>query len=295
MPLPDKGRVMPITPASLGIEMYQIFGDNGCAAVQTLRNEHILYDAASCRISDVWNVPANGFDPNKRIYGGAGDPNGPIYYLPYKDDRITSMRLPHNPPATMFLTANLSGCRFFVDTIQGSQDIMVFHANTHQYGAAPGAPANAQSGLASAVLLGQHSRAQADYRGKNPAVNLAEVAVMEKITYMLPGEVEVMRKRGHGRRNEDTVYSAAAGGLATVTIEPSFNGGTTIAGIYNGGWQFYYQTWGLVEYVRPRGAPQIAKQLVTFKWKSVHNARTKSHSVATGNTDQWVMDHQRFY
>jgi hypothetical protein len=171
---------------------------------------------------------------------------------------------------------------------------MVFHANTHLHGAAAGAPANAQSVMAGAVLDGQHSRAQADYRGKNPAVNLAQVAVLEKVNYMLAGETEVLRKRGQGRRNEQTVYDPVSNGLVVQSTEPSFQGGTTIVGLYNAGWRFYYQTWGMVEYVRPKGAAQITKQLFTFKWKSVHNARTKGHKVAAANTDQWVMEHQRF-
>jgi len=61
------------------------------------------------------------------MFAGVLAATGSAYYLPYNDDKITSVRLPNPPPGGVDFsqTANMSGCKLFIDTITGSPDLTV--------------------------------------------------------------------------------------------------------------------------------------------------------------------------
>jgi hypothetical protein len=93
-----------------------------------------MYTTTGARINITWTPDLN--NPKVKTFAGVLAATGSAYYLPYDDDTITSVRLPNPPPADVdfFLTANMSGCKLFIDTITGSPDLMVYHANTHMHG-----------------------------------------------------------------------------------------------------------------------------------------------------------------
>jgi hypothetical protein len=270
---------------SLANTPYNIGAPQVLVDVTPKRGEHKIYDTANARINETWAV--NGTSAVLRDFKPTLNPTGSTIYLPYNDDRITSVRLPNPPPpgVDFFLTANMSGCRLYIDTIAGSNDLIVYHANTHQHGApAHNSPVNYQSVGASAVLAGLHQRAQADYAAAPYNLVLNNVAELPKVTYYLEGAAMEARKAAQGR------FLTYHGTVA----QPEFAGGVSVMGFYNAGWRFYYQTWGGVDYTRPSGTKAIAKDLFTFHWKSVHNRRTKglSHSAFS---DLSVVDYALIY
>jgi hypothetical protein len=103
---------------------------------------------------------------------------GDTIYLPFYADHITSTRLPNPPPGALafFYTDNLSGCRFFVDTIAASNDVIVYHANTTQHSAGTNAWADVQTGAAGTVLDAMHANAQTD--GPYAGLVLTNVAAL---------------------------------------------------------------------------------------------------------------------
>ncbi len=162
------------------------------------------------------------------------NPAGQSFYLPYQWDKVCSAVLPANPPLnglrTVF-TANLSGCAIFIDRQAGTNNLIFYHANTVQ-----NSPTKTQSetqptfqtNAADGTLTNLHTTAMADYPG---CVPLAE---LRKPTYNQPVQDEINRKTGQNR-----------GGFILTA-------GTTVIGFYlPGGWRFYYQTWGFLDYDRP--------------------------------------------
>jgi hypothetical protein len=256
---------MPVTIGSLGTTPYLVGASQIIPAVPIIRNEHMPYTTNGARVNITETV--DGTNSKIRHIAGAANVGGSVIYLPYRDDHITSVRLPVPPPGAVnfFYTANMSGCKFFVDTITGSHDLMVYHANTHQHGAPPHSPFNSQAPAAAAILDTMHTNAQLDYANLPAPNNLAlhNVAMLAKPQYFLEGRNAELRKFNQGRTLQQTGGAPA--------LPPEFVGGCTVVGLFaGGGWHFYYQTWGDVEYHRPTGAATVAKALVTFHWKYIH-------------------------
>jgi hypothetical protein len=188
----------------------------------------------------------------------------------------------------------MSGCKFFVDAILGSTDLMVYHANTHQHAALPhNSPVNFQSPQADGVLNTLHANARNDYAGL-PApnnLNLINVASLPKPVYDGGGALKEQRKANQGR----TLTIPGGGGPAQV-VAPEFVGGRSVMGFYTAGaWRFYYQTWGDVDYDRPTGAGVIGKKLFTGHWNYIHKARVEGHRHQASYATSKVVDHARFY
>jgi len=75
---------------SLGVATYNIGAPQVITKVPCLRNEHYMYTDA--RITDVWKTDAS--NPIMQKFQGTPDPTGDTLYLPYEDNKITSLRLP---------------------------------------------------------------------------------------------------------------------------------------------------------------------------------------------------------
>lgn len=286
---------MPITAFSLAATPYKVGGINvpvsqnapppvGHAGPVKHRAVHTIYPTLSGRINH--NVaPAAVGDARSNI-GGAQDNNGDAFFLKYFDDEITSIRLPCPAPAgvVLFVTDNMSGCKFFVDTIAGSADLVVYHANTHQHTAGPNADADFQQPAATAVLNGMHAAAQGDYAG----LVLNNVAQCAMPTYFRAGGTEERRKRQQGRTAG--AFNPAPGG------GPKFGGGCTIVGFPSGGsWEFWYQSWGDVDYLRPSGGLAVAKSVATFHWKHLHKLRTLGSKHTASFATMSVVDCQQIF
>ncbi len=280
---------MPVTIASLAVNPYVVGANQIINDVAATRGEHKMYDSDDARINITWTPDLK--NPKVKMFAGVLAATGSAYYLPYNDNKITSVRLPNPPPGGVdfFLTANMSGCKLFIDTITGSPDLMVYHANTHMHGSpAHNSPVNFQNPLADTELNRLHTMAVADYAGLPAPNNLAlvNVATLAKPTYYGNGALAETHKANQGR-------TLTIPGPTIVT--PEFVGGCSVFGFFNGGWSFYYQTWGDVGYDRPVSTKLVAKALVTGHWNYVHKARVEgARHVAAYDTSK-VVDHALIY
>jgi hypothetical protein len=263
---------MPIPVASLAGTPYvsgSIGVDPGPPAAQ-----HRLYTLAQARVQ--LNVTPHPSNVSMRRLGGAVAPLGDTIYLKFYNNKITSVRLPVPAPAGVdfFFTENMTGCKFYVDTIAGSNDLIVYHANTTAHGPGIGANADVQTVAAGNVLDNLHTAAQGDYA---PAVphNAASLA---KPAYFASAGNEERRKTLQGR------------------IGAQFAGGCTIVGFPQANtWDFHYQTWGDVEYARPTGRGTVVTALFTFHWNYLRKRMVEGsrHDVSYGTMD--VLESGQFY
>jgi hypothetical protein len=210
--------------------------------------------------------------------------------LPYDNDKITSLRLPSPPPAgvNLFFTANMSGCKFYIDTINASADLMVYHANARATSPAPPhSPVDFQAVAADTELDRLHTAAVADYTALPYNLGLVNVRTLAKPQYYGNGAAAEQRKAA--------TRTMTMPGLAA--LNPEFWGGCSIFGFYNAGWRFYYQTWGGVEYDRPdiQGKKATAKAVVTFHWNQLHKLSTQGTGHGVDIRYAKVVDRQRFY
>ncbi|MCP5159547.1 MAG: hypothetical protein H6974_05155 [Gammaproteobacteria bacterium] len=248
------------------------------------RGVHTIYPTLSGRITHNLTPPIVG-DARSTI-GGNQDNNGDAYFLKYFDDEITSIRLPCPAPGgvLLFVTDNMSGCKFYVDTINGSPDLIVYHANTHQHTAGPIADADFQQPAAAIVLDGLHAAAQGDYAG----LVLNNVAQCAMPTYFQNAGQAERRKRQQGRLSSGHNPLPGAG--------PKFMGGCTIVGFPHAGtWQFWYQTWGDLNYLRPSGTKAVAKSLFTFHWHHLHKLRVDGKKHVASYATMEVIDCRQIY
>lgn len=179
--------------------------------------------------------------------GPAIDVNGDTLFLPYAWDTIYSMELPTPAAATAagttsFLTADMSGCKVFVDPIGGGNGaVVVYHANNVANPPPIGSLPNVETGACTTYLDNLHHQARGYYQAAPQNLNLplAGAASIAKPQYNLSATVEVQRKQGQGRNNV------------------VFAGGTMVFGVvHNNKWDFYWVTWGSTEYDRPKLAPK---------------------------------------
>jgi hypothetical protein len=222
--------------------------------VAKTRGEHSLFNNAGALRVDCTAGPvaANGVSVVTFAKNAAA---GDTIYLSYFANEIASVRLTDPPPAgvTMFTTDNLSGCKFFVDTINGSNDVIVYHANAR----AQSPPSN--HGAVNPVLelpgctleLNRlHTAAMVDWALAPTLVAGGEV---DKPHYNLGARALTQHKHAMGRTRvpqpNDPVDPLRRN-------RPEYAGGTVIFGFYTNRWKFYYQSWGAVEYRRPKLAPK---------------------------------------
>ena len=197
--------------------------------VTRYRNDHVIYptNLVRNRLSITQPTATDARYGLSGVADGAGD----VIYLKYFDNKISSVRLPCPAPAgvNLFITDTLTGCKFFVDTINGSADLMVYHANTHNFSAGLLADCDVQTVGASNELDQLHILAVGDY--SNHAVILNNVASCAKAVYYGAGGNAERRKLAQGR-GQGRTFTAG---------RPLFAGGCTIVGIPHGNtWRFYY-------------------------------------------------------
>ncbi|MDI1433017.1 MULTISPECIES: hypothetical protein [Polyangium] len=221
----------------------RVGGFNGSAFVPVINGQHRRFTWGTCRVNLAPAV-ANGVN----CLSPAGAALGDTIFLPYLQDGICSVRLPDAGNATAngvnsFLTADMSGCKVFIDRVTGSNDLIVYHANN----VSNSPPGNAgalnpvlQLPACTMTLAQLHATAAGHY----PALAAPHTAVpvvateISKPIYNIGAAAEVQRKTTQGRTNVE------------------FLGGTVVFGVVAGAsWEFYYQTWGSTSYTRPRTAP----------------------------------------
>jgi hypothetical protein len=220
------------------------------------RGIHTMYPTTAGRVT--LNITAPTATDARANLSGPLAAGGDTIFLKYFDEEITSIRLPCPAPGavTLFLTDNLTGCKIYVDQIAGGNDLIVYHANTHQHSGGPLADANVQTANAINLLNQMHTDAQADYASFGVVLN--NLADCDRPTYFGECGNAERRKRNQGR-------GPGARSRSTPGAPAQFMGGCTIAGFPSGNtWQFWYQTWGTVDYDRPDISK--AKAFFTFHW-----------------------------
>ncbi len=293
---------MPITRNSIKTHPYQIGAPVPVAFVQVLRGEHEILTPTppalpntAPRIDCTWTPDAN--NPQMLILTAAANAAGDTYYLPYDNNKISSLRLPDPPPAgvSQFLTANMSGCKFYIDTIGGSADLMVYHANARATAPMPDhSPVDSQTLGALNELTRLHTAAQGDYAAAPYNLVLNNVESLEKSEYYGAGALAEQRKTASRTL---LMPGLVHGHPVTMVLNPEFWGGCSIFGFYNAGWRFYYQTWGAVEYDRPdiQGRAATAKAVLTLHWNQLHKVRTEGTRHGLDSRYAKVVDQRRFY
>ncbi|MET0350583.1 MAG: hypothetical protein ABW067_12410 [Rhizobacter sp.] len=212
---------------------------------------YFAYDWASIRCDAV-------LDPKNlrkaREIKLAANPAGDTIYLPYGLGQIHSVYIPapiYAPAGavlpTGFLTAGMSGCKLFVDTV--TTGIIVHHANAG-FGSLHGlanARADTENAALNNALAALHANALAWYTAApHNLVLQGPQRSMGRATYSAGAVAEEDRKAAQGRVN-----SWAAN--APNPFIPDFFGGTTVIGERNGGhWTFHWQTSGDCSYLRPK-------------------------------------------
>jgi len=244
---------MAITAASLAITPYMVGNFSGFTAPK-LRAEHTKFAGTErVNLAEAPTGKVTIITPQK-------DPNGDTIYLSYFQNEISSVRISSPPPAGVdkFLTDSLSGCMVFVDSIAGTNDLILYHSNAKMHsppGNFSGTHPSMETGNATTHLTDLHTRAQADYQPTPPLLPLVinNVGSINKPTYNQNAQIEVDRKTNMGRNKVE------------------FLGGTIVIGFWTGVvWTFYWQTFGDTEYDRPYYA---AKRYTSGKHQDANDTR----------------------
>lgn len=251
MPNPITEAMFYTTPLYYGL----FSGFLPAGAVGTKAGLHSIFDPAQVRVTmQAGAAGANGTS----VVTINKDNNGDTIYLSYFTNEISSVVLTNPPIAgvTKFTTDNLSGCKVFVDRIGATNNLILYHANAR----AQSPPANQgaanptlQTVNAANTLDNLHTTAQGDYAAApyNYA-RIATVGSIDKPAYNQQAGVLVQRKYDQGRRRLPQPHEPADPQRVN---RPEFTGGTVVFGFFaNNRWEILYQTWGAVEYRRPKSA-----------------------------------------
>jgi hypothetical protein len=232
-----------------------LFGNYGGLQLAKLRGEHTLYGNPDAVRVD---CTAAAVGPNGLASVNFAAGGGDTIYLSYFTNQISSVRLTDPPPAgvSLFTTDNLSGCKFFVDQVAGSNDVIVYHANTR----ALSPPSNhgavdptLETPAATLELNRLHTAAAGDWALAPHNLALAAGGSVDKPHYQLGARAKVQHKAAMGRRR---VPQANEPVDPQRLDRPEYAGGTVIFGFYTTRWKFYYQSWGAVDYRRPALSPK---------------------------------------
>jgi hypothetical protein len=193
---------------------------------------HFYYDWTTARYVVATAVQNDG----TWQVGFTANPLGDTVFLPWGLGEIHSIYLPANGPGLRgFVTAGMSGCKLYIDTVTGTHDLVVYHANGGFGGAGP---MDVEPAPLTLALNNLHAAAQARWTGAPFNLALVAGAAFGRANYNTPAVNEENRKQLQGR------------------LAVTFMGGTTIVGDLQGGhWHFYWQTYGSCTYTRPLTAP----------------------------------------
>ncbi|MCP4429382.1 MAG: hypothetical protein GY806_00235 [Gammaproteobacteria bacterium] len=211
----------------------------------------ISHDKSRCNITLTPNPGAPG-----KFLAGEKNVGGEAAYLPYDNNRIFSIRLEAPSPSgrgvKFFYTENLHGCKFYVDTIKNSKDVIVYHVNaiTQDPGGLDRLP-NYQEPLCISTLDEMHRKAQQSY-GSIIQKNI--IAFGKKDYFEAANQIyqqKKIRKLPYGVRKRQVCW----GGKCFICAYPAYDK-----------WKFYYQTYGEVSYDRPTGVGNVIVGALTFHW-----------------------------
>jgi hypothetical protein len=227
---------MAIAVATLANTPYEI----GDAAPPKVYNAPPIfaYDWNAARVTTATSPSTAGRTKVTLTLNAGGD----TIFLPFNQNQVHSVYLPTAAIAaagvTGFITANMSGCRLYIDKVVGTNDLVIYHANALGTGAIPGPPdplkMDQETSARVRKLDDLYHTSQAYWAAAappRPALNLRSVSGLGATTYYTSAVREVENQRAAGRTNVDFW-----GGVAVI--------GELIAGV----WHIYWQTYGDITY-----------------------------------------------
>lgn len=174
----------------------------------------------------------------------AGSP-GQAVYLPFLQNNIASAA-PPLAGVDCFFTDELSGCAIFIDRVVATGQVVAYHANAMGHCPKSAAiMANPQIVKSDSIhyagamnnMVRQHQAAMGDRAGGLGPMR-AE-AHLHRTTYMRCVDEEIDRLEAAGNTGVDVLGT-----------------GTNVMGfLVAGTWEFWYQTWAIITYKQPSGAP----------------------------------------
>ncbi|MFL5658774.1 MAG: hypothetical protein ACJ8CB_31900 [Ktedonobacteraceae bacterium] len=223
---------MAIAVATLANTPYEI----GDAALPKVYNAPPIfaYDWNAARVTTATSPSTAGRTKISFTLSAAGD----TIFLPFNQNQVHSVYLPTAAAGvTGFITANMSGCRLYIDKVVGTNDLVIYHANALATGPYPGGanPLNLDKETVARVqaLDTQHTNARAYWTtpAPGPALNLVAVDGLGVTIYYTSAVKAVQAQQVAGRTNVD------------------FWGGVAVIGERTpGGWQIRWQTYGDTTY-----------------------------------------------
>lgn len=222
---------------------------------------HTIFDPTTVRVKMTAGgvVAVGGVMPGTRPVTITKDAAGDTIYLSYFTNEISSVLLSDPPLAgvTKVTTDNLSGCKVFVDKVGATNNLIFYHANRR----ADSPPSNQgavrpalETANAATNLDNLHTAAMAHYAAApHNLAGVVNVGSINKPTYNQQADAMVVRKTNQGRVRLPGPNDPPDPNRVNA---PEWAGGTVVFGFYmaHSGWEIYYQTWGAVEYRRPKTA-----------------------------------------
>lgn len=214
--------------------------------------------------------------PGVTMVVGERNPNGNAIYLPFREDAICSVEM--EPPGNgvdFFFTANMSGCRFLVDEIRGSKNIMVSHANKKGGGRGTWEERvpSWQDPEVQRNLVALHQEARRDHG----IAKLTNRITFSKGDYLKCADplVAIKKQRVRARKEKRN--------LGIRNREFVFEGWTVIFGYPHGSeWRFYYQTVGRSFYTRPDKKKDKLTAFVNLHWNYLLKLKKEGATVYDG-------------
>lgn len=222
---------MAIAVATLAHVPYEI-GDIGPPKVYNAP-PIFAYNWNAARVTTATSASTAGRTKISFTLSAAGD----TIFLPFNQNQVHSVHLSTAAIAaagvTGFITANMSGCRLYIDKVVGTNDLVIYHANALATGPYPEAanPLNLDKATVARVqaLDTQHTNARAYWTtpAPGPALNLVAVDGLGVAVYYTSAVKAVQAQLAAGRTNVE------------------FFGGVAVIGeLTPGGWQIHWQTYG---------------------------------------------------
>jgi len=234
----------------------------------------ISHDKARCNTALAPNPGAPG-----KFLTGEKDVRGEAVFLPYDQNRIFSIRLAapslSGQGVKFFYTENLHGCKFYVDSIKNSKDVIVYHANaiTQDPGGIDRLP-NFQETVCISTLDEMYRKASQSY-GNIVQKNIIAFGKTDYFKDANPVyQQKKVRKLAVGVRKRQVFW----GGKCFICAYPAYDK-----------WKFYFQSFGKVTYDRPTGVGNVLAGVFTFHWNYL--ARLAKEGKEGVIQDLQVIDH----
>lgn len=253
-----------ITKESLAVTPYSTHDANKKPAVGRRRDDYWYRDSdLSCDI-DLAPLP----DIDGKMISKQNNPEGSAIFLPWEQNKICYARLPAPTPTggvQFFYTSVMHGCKFYVDSIRGSKDVIVYHANAYRMDPGGHQVPSDQLPAATNMLEQLHRRAQ---RGCGQSISKTIIEFGKAEYFGVADPIVALKQDKVDRRQ--TKWDIAR----IRHREISWDGRCFVCAFPTSGreWDFWFQTWGEVTYTRPSGTGHIIAGLLSGHYNYARKA-----------------------